>query len=175
MNYTKEQLSEMLNKNTDLGIDNANALQATARPQQANKVQGSKIVPPEKADAPVDERKRHAVIKLGYPGCVITENHAYGRNGNHSYMKAEAREWQNDLIVLVKNCGIKDWQLPLKVRVEGTFKNLRECPDLHNFKCLYDGIQVATGLNDKNFHTETIPGVIDKTVEPFILITIEEL
>ena len=119
--------------------------------------------------------KRHATIKMPYIGSVITENHCYGRNGKHSYMKAEAVEWQNDLIALVQNCGVKDWQLPLKVRVEAVFKNQRESCDVHNFKCLFDGIQKATGLNDRNYHVETVPGVIDKKVEPHILITISEI
>lgn len=119
--------------------------------------------------------KRHTTIKMPYPGCVITENHYLGRNGKASYIKPGAKEWAQDLIFLINRCGIKDWKLPLKITVSGVFKNDRERCDLHNLKILYDSIQKATGLNDKDYHTETIPGTIDKTVEPFILIKIEEI
>jgi hypothetical protein len=181
MNFTKEQLAQQLKENSDLGIDShsMSGLNATERPlEQARDgwiVLDHKIYRVKTKQATSGQTKRHATIKLDYPGCVITENHAYGRNGKHSFMKTEAREWQNDLIVLVKNCGVKDWRLPLKIRVEGVFKNERECPDLQNMKLVFDGIQQATGLNDKNFHTETIPGVIDKSQRPHIKITVEEL
>lgn len=175
MRLSKEELAKILADNSSLGIDNANALQSTQRPQQAIKQQGGKIPQPEQAKATVSQIKRHAVIKLGYPGCVIAENNCYEGFGKRRHMKDEARAWQNDLIVLVQNCGVKDWRLPLKVRLEGTFQNQAKMIDMHNLKLVYDGIQIATGLNDKNFHTETIPGVIDKTQEPFILITVTEV
>ena len=119
--------------------------------------------------------KRHVVVTMPYPGCIITENHCYGRKGKHSYMKQEAQDWQESMIKAVIACGITDWKLPLKVKIEGVFKNERERPDLHNFKCLYDGIQKAIGINDKDFHTETVPGRINKLVTPGILITISEI
>jgi hypothetical protein len=167
-NINQAELEKMLSDNPELSIE--------GRSIPAKPYKGQQMV--DKArQVWLDSHptKRRAVIRMVYPGGVITENHAYGRNGKHSYMKAEALEWQNDLIVRVKSCGVHDWQLPLKIRIEGTFKNLRQMPDLHNLKLLFDGIQKAIGLNDKHFYTETIPGVIDKTVKPIILITIEEI
>jgi hypothetical protein len=118
--------------------------------------------------------KRMVIVVMDYPGSIISENHYLGRNGKHTYVKDEARIWQTELIFKIKRYEI-DWQLPLKVTVEAVFKNRRESCDLHNFKCLYDAIQLATGLDDKNFHTATSPGIIDKSQRPHILITIEEL
>jgi hypothetical protein len=123
----------------------------------------------------INQNKRCAIIKINYPGSVITENHAFGRNGKQTFMKFQAREWQNDLIILINNCGIKDWQSPIKVKIEGVYKNLKECPDNHNYKIVFDSIQKATGINDKLFYTETSPGIIDKNQEPHLIITISEV
>lgn len=176
MTYSQSEVEKLFSDNPDLrvdttGIDNVNFI----KKQRSKKPIPERTSKPVGQTLPTEGTKRHTIIKMPYPGSVITENHYLGRNGKNSYVKPEVREWKNDLIALVNNCGIKDWKLPLKIRVEGTFKNLRECPDLHNLKCLYDGIQEATGLNDKNYYTETIPGVIDKSKSPFILITISEI
>jgi len=175
-NYTKEQLAEQLNSNPDLGIAKPtiaalNAVDAKSDRVKASVRSKSQAKQPEAA---AGEVKRYALIKMDYPGSVISENHYLGRNGNHTYVKSEARDWQNELIYRINILNI-NWRLPLKVYVTGVFKNNRSICDLHNFKCLYDAIQTATGLNDKSFHTETIPGVIDKTQRPHILITITEI
>ncbi len=119
--------------------------------------------------------KRHATIKINYPGSIITENHAFGRNGKNTYMKPEARDWQNDLIFLLSKCEVKDWKLPLKVKISGVFKNLRESPDTQNMKIVYDSIKKVIGIDDKFYHTETEPPVINKSVSPYLLITISEI
>jgi hypothetical protein len=166
MNISQSQLEKMLTDNPEIKIDSGlerrkpskPTLNATPQPVVPNK-----------------GTKRHETIRMPYPGCVITENHYLGRNGKSSYVKPEAREWQNDLIQLIKNCKVQDWTLPLKITVSGVFKNDRERCDLHNLKILYDSIQKATGLNDKDYHTETIPGVIDKEQSPHLDIKLEEI
>ena len=124
---------------------------------------------------PIPAEKRRALIKMAYIGAVITQNHYLGRNGKAHYVKAEAADWQNDLIWEIKRCGIQDWREPLHVKLSGVFKNKRECPDLINMKLLFDGIQKATGLNDKFYSTETNAPVINNSVEPYILIEIREV
>jgi len=176
---TKEELAKLLQENPDLGIENLNGIEEPHRnalPAKSDRVK-AKSSPMTGGGycKTVQGDKRHVSIKMLYPGCVITEDNCYGRNGKHTFMKPEAREWQNDLIMLVKNCGVKDWRLPLKVTMTGTFKSQRESCDIQNLKIVYDGIEQATGLNDRQYNTETIPGVIDKTVQPFILITISEI
>lgn len=122
----------------------------------------------------VGQNRRFTTIKMPYIGSVITENHYLGRNGNRTYVKPEAREWQSDLIATIKRCGITDWKLPLKIILTGYFKNNRETPDLHNMKILFDSIQEATGLNDRYFQIETRPSS-DHVKEPYLLIEIWEV
>lgn len=176
-NYTKEQLAEILDNNSDLGIDKPTiaALNAVDAKSDRVKVSTRLIRPLAQKEATGGQNKRHTIIKMQYPGCVITENHYLGRNGHHSYMKPEAQEWKNDLIWEIKRCGIQDWQSPLKVTISGTFKNLRETADLQNMKIIFDSVQEATGLNDKFFRTETTGPEINPKESPFILIRIEEV
>jgi hypothetical protein len=159
----------ILANNTDIALD---AVEGARRRDTASVRSKSQTKQPEAAGEAV---KRHTTIKMEYIGCVIAENNCYEGFGKTRHMKSEAREWQNDLIKEIQCCHILDWRLPLKITISGVFKNDRERPDIHNLKIVHDGIQKATGLNDKNFHTETIPGVIDKTQRPHILIRIEEL
>ena len=159
----------ILANNTDIALDAVDTKSDRVKALSRSK---SQAVQPEAAEGTV---KRHALIKMEYIGCVIAENNCYEGFGRTRHMKSEAREWQNDLIKEIQCCHILDWRLPLKVTISGVFKNDRERPDIHNLKIVHDGIQKATGLNDKNFHTETIPGVIYKTQRPHILITITEI
>ena len=123
----------------------------------------------------IQKPKRGTVIRMSYPGNYITENHAYNRNGRQTFMKPEAREWQDELILRIKTCGIADWQEPLKVKIEGVFTNRRECIDVHNLKIVFDAVEKGTGINDKRMQTETIPGIIDTGQSPAIIVTITEM
>jgi Endodeoxyribonuclease RusA len=183
MSYSHDELAEIL-KNPDLSID-ANGLIPTANAPRSMPVAST-------AQTRGNDRvvittggrrqgkynavsKRHETFKIAYPGSVISENHAFGRNGKQTFMKPEARDWQNDLIFLLSRCDIKDWQLPIKVKISGVFKNQRESCDLQNLKIVYDSIQKVIGIDDRNFHTETEPPVIDKTQEPHLMIIITEI
>ena len=152
MNWSKEELAGRLKENTSLGIEKSSMTALNVNPTI----------------------KHRAVIIIQYPGAIISENHYLGRNGVHTYVKSEARDWQNELIYRINAYRI-DWKGPLKVHVSGVFKNNREVCDLHNLKILFDSIQIATGVNDRYFQTETEIPVIDKTQKPHFKIEIQEI
>lgn len=132
-----------------------------------SRVKSKKVV----ADT-VNPYKRHTVIKMPYIK-NLSVNH-YKFNGG-KFTKPEVKEWMNDLVVLIKNCHVTDWKLPLKVTISGTFKDGR-IPDTHNIlKIICDSVEDATGLNDKFYSTETTQPVIDKKQEPNLVIRIEEI
>ncbi len=181
MSYSKQELAEILN-NPDIKIDTTGLIPSPEaltgstdgiKASRGKSTHTDKIKPVQCVN--IQKPKRGTVIRMRYPGSIITENHYLGRNGKQTYMKPEAREWQRELILRIATCGVIDWQAPIKIKIEGTFRNYREYPDMHNLKCVYDGVQAAIGLNDKHYYTETIPGIVDKTKEPHILITIEEI
>ena len=121
------------------------------------------------------EEKREVTVQIPYPGSVISVNHYLGRrkNGGH-FVQKSARQWKDLLGWAIKSYHIEDWQLPIKVTVNGVFKDLRSCPDPHNLvKVIADSIEEVTGLNDRDFKTETGEPLIDPTVEPYLLIKIE--
>jgi hypothetical protein len=119
--------------------------------------------------------KRYAIIIMHYPGGFIAENNCYEGFGKHRHMKPEARQWQEEFIAKIQTCSVNDWKSPIKVSIGGIFQDNRRRIDLHNLKLVYDGIQMATGINDRDFYTETSPGQIDKSREPHLMITIREV
>ena len=119
---------------------------------------------------------RHDVIKIGYPGAVISCNHYLGRSsGGWTYVRPDAKAWMAELGWLIKRLHLEDWGLPLEVTCSGVFKDARSCPDLSNLsKCTLDGIEEVTGINDRNmrWHDGTI--TISPKETPYLLITIGE-
>ena len=118
---------------------------------------------------------RSARIYMDYPGAVISENHAYGRRkGGGTYLKPEAKAWGEKLGWFAKMYHVETWDLPITVRISGTFKDKRSCPDLQNLKIVWDSIENVTKLNDRDYRTETAEPVIDSSVEPQIVVEIRE-
>lgn len=119
---------------------------------------------------------KEVTVKISYPGSCISVNHYLGRTKDgREYVRSEALDWQITLGWMVKTAHIEDWKLPLKITISGIFKNLRSCPDIHNLvKVTCDAIEEVTGLNDRNFKTETKEPQIDGSKEPEIIITIQE-
>ena len=115
-------------------------------------------------------------VEMPYPGSVISVNHYLGRNkAGDTYVKAEASAWMRMLGWQIKTSHIEDWKLPVTVIVSGTFRDTRSCPDIHNLlKCTCDAIEEVTGINDRNYKTETKEPVIDNTTDPVLKITIKE-
>lgn len=170
----QDELNNLLKDNPHLKVisDTSNNI---PQPPSKGKVKSLPIQSSKDTHKPnVGQNRRFTTIKMPYIGSVITENHYLGRNGNRTYVKPEAREWQSDFIATIKRCGITGWKLPLKIILTGYFKNNRETPDLHNMKILFDSIQEATGLNDRYFQIETKPSS-DHVKEPYLLIEIWEV
>jgi hypothetical protein len=170
MNLTQEELKNM---SEDVKRLNPEICTETGLIAKFERLQSKKVV--SNSQAKESPQKRQTTIKIGYPGSVITENHYLGRNGKATYVKPEAREFQKDLIAGLEACGVRKYHAPIKVTMTGVFKNENRRPDMQNMKCVYDAIETFTGLNDKDFYTETIPGTIDKNQDPHLLIKIAEL
>ena len=119
---------------------------------------------------------RTITVGMEYIGAVLSVNHYMGRTPDGSqYVKKEARQWMSDLGWLIKTAHIEDWKQPITVHLEGHFRDARSCPDLHNLlKCVCDGIQELTGLNDRGFQTATGEPEIDGNEEAELFITITE-
>jgi len=114
-----------------------------------------------------------AIIKVEYPGSVISVNHYQGRRkGGGTYTKQGARDFMEEIGWMIKHLHIEDWKLPLQVYCSGYFKDERSAPDLSNLsKCVLDAIQEVTGYNDKNFRWHDGKREIGFK-EPYLLITI---
>lgn len=148
----------------------------TPKPQNGVKVKSLPIQSSKDTSKPaVGQNKRSEVITMDYPGCYISEDHCYNRNGRNTFMKPEAREWQEELILKLKQTGIPDFKSPISVTLSGIFKNEKRSIDIHNLKIIYDSIQKVTGINDRGFITHTYPGSVLSNCDPFILIKIEEV
>jgi Holliday junction resolvase RusA-like endonuclease len=115
-------------------------------------------------------------IKITYPGAEISVNHYLGRRAGGGYYKLqECSNWQEEFTWLLKRCHLEDFKLPLHVKCDGTFKDLRSAPDLSNLsKVILDTIQDLTNINDKNFRWQDGKRIIDNNVLPFLLITFSE-
>ncbi len=117
------------------------------------------------------------VIKIGYPGSVISVNHYQGRRrGGGTYTKPEAQAWMTELGWVAKILHLDDWKLPLHITCDGFFRDERSAPDVHNLlKVIADAIQEVSGINDKNYHMTAGKRVIGVKEHPYLLITIREL
>ena len=112
-------------------------------------------------------------ISMPYIGKSLSCNHWKYKGG--LYTRKETKQWMDALGWQLKPHHVEDWRQPITVRIDGVFKNLRSCPDLHNIgKPVYDSIEEVTGLNDRNYKTETGEPLIRHDEEPTILITIRE-
>lgn len=90
-----------------------------------------------------------AIIKIEYPGSIISVNHYKYAGG--MYTRKETREWMTELGWLLKPHHIEDFKLPLTVRCSGRFKDKRSVPDLSNLsKVILDEIEEISGINDRD-------------------------
>ena len=165
MSYSKQELAEILN-NPDIKIDTTGLIPSPKaltgstdgiKAARCKSTHTDKIKPVQCVN--IQKPKRGTVIRMSYPGNYITENHAYNRNGRQTFMKPEAREWQDELILRIKTCGIADWQEPLKVKIEGVFTNRRECIDVHNLKIVFDAVEKGTGITIKGCKQRLFQGL----------------
>jgi hypothetical protein len=172
----KSQLETILANNPDLEISNISSLNTKNTPRKASKVNESIISPVKTIKASDINSVKSTVIIIDYPGSYITSNHYLGRmKSGNVYVKKDAQAWADKLTMLLIQNGVKYLREPIKVKIEGIFRNFRETPDIHNFKLLYDTIQRYTGFNDKYFKTETEIPIINKTDKPHLKITISEV
>ena len=99
-------------------------------------------------------------ITIPYRGArSISINHSkVGGNMRWKYTH-EAAGTRDEIIVKIKNAlAFTDWypHPPLKVTIEGWFRDRSRAIDLHNaIKLVADAVEAATGVNDKYFRVET--------------------
>ena len=116
---------------------------------------------------------RTEVIRMPYIG-GLSVNHRLGRRKDGGYyLKKAVKDWNEEFGWLLKKLHLEDWRLPLQVKCDGVFKNLRSAPDLNNLVKITDVIQEISGINDKDMRWVDGTRKI-KAEEPHLLITIKE-
>jgi len=114
---------------------------------------------------------RKIKVKMPYISSVLSVNHYKYAGG--IYTKPEVKAWMEELGWLIKSSRIEEWDLPLEVRCDGTFKDKGHQPDLSNLsKVVLDAIEETTGVNDRNMRWRD--GDVSYG-EPGLLITIKEI
>ena len=95
------------------------------------------------------------MVEMEYlPEC--SKNRYKLRNG---VIKKQVRDWMECLAwiirALVNGADLK-FSPPVKVRIDGVFKDKRSMPDLHNWIIIVcDAVEDALGINDQLYETET--------------------
>ena len=114
------------------------------------------------------------LIKIEYPGSVISVNHYKHAGG--MYTKKEAIEWATHLGWEMKMYHFEDWKLPLEVKCSGYFVNERSAPDISNLaKLILDELEEVTQINDRNFRWRDGVRDVGHTKEPYLIICVREV
>ena len=111
-------------------------------------------------------------VEMAYLGGVLSVNrYKWG-----VFTRPEVRQWMDELAfiirVMVNSQGLK-FDVPLKVRVNGQFKDKRSMPDADNtLKIIGDSVSMGLGIDDKHFFYETKPFSVAKGDEAKLIIII---
>ena len=111
-------------------------------------------------------------VEMSYLGGILSVNrYKWG-----VFTRPEVRQWMDELAfiirVMVNSQGLK-FDVPLKVRVGGQFKDKRSMPDADNtLKIIGDSVSMGLGIDDKHFIYETKPFSVVKGDEAKLIITI---
>ena len=111
-------------------------------------------------------------IEMAYLGGVLSVNrYKWG-----IFTRPEVRQWMDELAFIIRamvNSQNIKFSLPLKVRVDGEFKDKRSMPDADNtLKIIGDSVSMGLGIDDKHFVYETKPFSVAKVEQPKLIITI---
>lgn len=89
-------------------------------------------------------------ITMEYIGMNLSVNH-YKYNG--IYTKPEVKKWMGQLAMVIRmQTQTMSLKPPIKVIVNGFFKDKRSQPDLDNlFKVICDSLEDGLGINDREF------------------------
>lgn len=95
------------------------------------------------------------IVEMEYlPEC--SKNDYKLRDGT---IKRQVQDWMECLTFMInalRNSGNLKFTIPIKVRIDGQFKDKRSMPDLHNLLIVVcDAIEDALKINDKLYITET--------------------
>ena len=112
-------------------------------------------------------------VEMEYLGGILSVNR-FKYQGR--YTRPETKKWMEQLAFIIKmtcNCAEVRFKPPVKVRIDGVFRDRRSTPDLHNLtKPILDSIEEAIGINDKDFITET---GVTQIGDPHLVITISQV
>ena len=115
------------------------------------------------------------VIEMPYIGGNLSINsYRYsGKKGQSYLIKSSVKGWIVELIKKVEELKSEDLVLPLKVTVNGKFKDRSNEPDLDNLgKVTCDALKVGLGIDDRNFRYRA--GTVDYGfTSPYLEIVLE--
>ena len=109
-------------------------------------------------------------VEMEYIGAILSVNH-YKVRGIYTHPKT--RKWMDELAFILRltanSAGIT-FKSPLRIQIEGQFKDKRSKPDLHNLiKVIADSVELATDIDDVRFIVKTGQPTIG---EPKLTITV---
>lgn len=125
--------------------------------------------------------KNWSLLLKGIGGPSMTIEMEYFRNLSVNYyrtkdgrVKSDVKQWRDELAFIIKanmNAQDLEFKTPLKVRVDGQFKDKRSMPDLHNLlKVVCDAVEKGLGIDDRQYFTET--GQPEVGPEPKVIVAI---
>ena len=94
-------------------------------------------------------------VEMKYLGGVLSVNrYKWG-----VFTRPEVRQWMDELAFIIRamvnSQGLK-FDVPLKVQVDGIFKDKRATPDISNcVKVIADSVEDGVGINDRDFVVTT--------------------
>ena len=118
-------------------------------------------------------QRNSVMVEMEYlPEC--SKNRYKLRNG---VIKKQVRDWMECLSwiirALVKGSDLK-FSPPVKVRIDGVFKDKRSMPDLHNFGIvIMDSMEDALGIDDRLFNLETGQPEVGADVKMIVTVSSE--
>ena len=111
-------------------------------------------------------------VEMEYLGGILSVNR-FKYQGR--YTRPETKKWMAELAFIIRvtaNCAEVRFKPPVKVRIDGVFKNNRSRPDIDNlFKCVNDAVSDGIGLNDKDFINES---GVSQIGDPCLTITVSQ-
>jgi len=108
-------------------------------------------------------------VEMAYLGGILSVNrYKWG-----VFTRPEVRQWMDELAFIIRtmvNSQNIKFDVPLKVKVGGQFKDKRSMPDADNtLKIIGDSISMGLGIDDKHFIYETKPFSVVKAQQPKLI------
>lgn len=130
------------------------------------------------------EYVKNASIGKNQTGCnIMVEMEYLPECSKNSYklrngvIKRQVQDWMECLswmITALRNSGGLKFTVPVKVKIDGVFKDKRSTPDLHNLTIpICDAVEDALGINDRLYNVETGQPQVGEDVKVIVTISSE--